>query len=238
MKITIIGCGWLGEQLATSLAVRNDVEVIKSRRSTFDVEHFHHLPAEFQGTDVYVYSVPPLALPKIEKFFLTLSSEQKILFISSTSVYGKNLGEVDEETQLDGCDGNSMLLGVEAFLRERFKNAAIIRPGGLYGLKRHPVTFLAGKKALTTGCEDTHLVQGADVVKMIEAIIDRQSFGETFNGVSDFVMLKKDFYTAMARKKNMALPEYLDCELKNPTKISNAKAKRILGISFHDPLDS
>ena len=238
MKITIIGCGWLGEQLATSLAVRNDVEIIKSRRATFDVEHFHHLPAEFNNTDVYVYSVPPLALPKIEKFFLTLPPEQKIIFISSTSVYGKNLGQVDEETILDGCEGNSMLLGVEAFLRDRFKKCTIIRPGGLYGLKRHPITFLAGKKGLTTGCEYTHLVQGADVVKMIEAVIERECFGETFNGVSDLVMFKKDFYTEVARRKNLPLPEYLECEVNNPTKISNVKAKRILGMNFHDPLDS
>lgn len=234
-KITIIGCGWLGKILLPHL---NDFDVFKTTRQNFDIEHFKLLPPEISHSDIIIYSIPPLTLPLIEKFFQQLSADKKIIFISSTSVYGKSEGAVDEEHKMDVCKGNPVLIATETYLRENFKNVTIIRPGGLYGYNRHPLRFLSGKKGLKSGDEYTHLVHGEDVARAILRLIGQDLWGQTFNLVSDLRMQKKDFYTALALKFGFDLPMYDHVENKNPTIISNTKAKRIMGLVFHDPFVS
>ena len=207
-------------------------------RQNFDVEHFHSLPSEISASDIIVYAIPPLTLPLIERFFEQLGSEKKIIFISSTSVYGKSEGATDEAHVLDACKGNPVLIATEAYLRDRFKKVTILRPGGLYGKNRHPLKFLSGKTGLKTGEEYTHLVHGEDVARAIKAVIEKDLWGEIFNLVSDCKMQKKDFYPELARKFGLTPPQYTMCENANPTVISNSKAKRIMGLVFHDPLSS
>lgn len=245
-KITIIGCGWLGKPLAKNLLQNGHDVVVTTRTSKiegltsiqFDVEHFHQLPNEILEADVLIYSVPPLAWPLIDRFFNHLKRDQKIIFISSTSVYGKEESNVDETFALNIDNGNPHLIITEGYLRERFKNLTILRPGGLYGEKRHPLKFLAGKKSLTTGDEFTHLVHSDDVISAIKTIIEQNHWGEIFNLVSDLKMKKKIFYTTLAKEKGFEIPEYAEIVRKNPTEISNEKSKRVLGLTYHDPLKS
>jgi nucleoside-diphosphate-sugar epimerase len=245
-KIAIIGCGWLGKPLAKKLQVDGNFVVVTTRSTKieglhsihFDVEHFHELPDEIHYADVLIYSVPPLAWPLIDRFFSQLRKDQKIVFISSTSVYGKDDGSVSEMTELNVERGNAHLQITEGYLQERFKNLCIVRPGGLYGEKRHPVHFLAGKKELTTGDEFTHLVHAHDVINAVTTIVENNRWGEIFNLVSDLKMKKKDFYTMWAQKLGLAIPEYLDSKRLRPTIISNEKSKRVLGLNYHDPLTS
>lgn len=234
-KITIVGCGWLGQILVPYL---KDHVLFTTTRKNFDVGHFTTVPVDITESDIIVYSIPPLALPLIEKFFGLIAVDKKILFISSTSVYGKSQGEVSEETKTDACLGNATLIGTEAYLQSRFKNLTILRPGGLYGRSRHPIKFLSGRTALTTGEEYTHLVHGEDVACAIASVIEKDIWGETFNLVSDLKMQKKLFYPLLAEKFGFTPPLYARTENSSPTIITNTKAKRIMGLTFHDPFSS
>ena len=249
-KICIIGCGWLGKPLAHHMIKANYPVIATTAHDkslefkanaipyiSFDLERERFLPNEIQLADVLIYAVPPLELSIVKSFFDKVSRDKKIIFTSSTSVYGKNLGHVDENHKLDLSNCNSQLLvETEAYLLGRFKNLTIIRPGGLYGEKRHPVFFLQGKSNLKTGQELLHLVHRDDCINAIMAIINKSLWGEIFNLISDERMEKKDYYTLMASKLNLIPPKYdNDISISMPTNISNEKSKIKLQIRYLDP---
>jgi nucleoside-diphosphate-sugar epimerase len=235
-NIGLIGRGWLGSPL--EIALKNYGYLTFSTTSkSFDITK-DPIPNEFIESDILIYTVPPLGLKEAEKFFSQIDSNKKIIFTSSTSIYGKNQGFVDENTLSTlEITSSPVLYATEQYLKNKFKNLTIIRPGGLYDEKRNPVFFLAGRSGITTGNELLHLVHQTDCINAILSIVDKDLFGEDFNLVSDLRILKKEYYQEMAQKLSLAIPEFSNTEVSNPTKISNEKAKKILGIEFLNPRD-
>lgn len=254
LKVTIIGCGWLGLPLCESLieqghqvmTTTTEQEKIILLCSKFNIQLLDikdttepiQIDPELLKCDVLIYTVPPLGLSEVERFFASVAQDQKIIFISSTSVYGKNQGAVTEESSLDPNSENALVLReAEKYLKNRFKQLSIIRPGGLYGDKRHPIHFLAGKTGVTSGEEFLHLVHRDDCVKAIMKIIEGSFIGEDFNLVSDLRILKKDYYTEIAKKMGLVPPQFNGFQVSNPTNITNDKSKKILSLQYLNPLD-
>jgi nucleoside-diphosphate-sugar epimerase len=94
---------------------------------------------------------------------------------------------------------------------------------------------LQGKTNLKNGDEFLHLAHRDDCVSAIAAIIEKNSWGQTFNIVSDLKSKKADYYPAMAKKLNLIEPVYENLSLPNPTQISSEKSKKILGLNYIDP---
>lgn len=251
LKVSVIGCGWLGLPLCESLKAHN--YLVKTTASThlkqlelsplfethlFDIKQ-GEVSEELLASDVLIYTIPPLGLGEVKHFFNHVKPTQKIIFISSTSVYGKNQGEVTEESILDPHSQNALVLReAEDDLSKKFKGLTIIRPGGLYGQKRHPIHFLSGRTGIKTGEEYLHLVHQQDCVDAIVKIIEGDFFGNLFNLVSDLRILKKDYYTQMAAKLGLPAPHFESDavnQLENPTKISNDKSKKMLSMLYRDP---
>lgn len=247
-QITLMGCGWLGLPLCQRLSAsghnvltttttleKMDLLDKKIKTYLFDISQClkENLNQELLNSDILIYTIPPLGEGEIENFFRNIDENKKIIFISSTSVYGKNQGEVNESSAFDPHSRNALVLReAEVFLKSRFKNLSIVRPGGLYDERRHPVYFLAGKTEISSGPEFLHLVHRDDCIDAISQIIEQNLIGEDFNLVNDLRILKKDYYTEKARELGLPLPHFADNALSNPTKISNDKSKRMLKISF------
>jgi len=248
LKVSIIGCGRLGLPLCESLVERGyqilttttsnekrDQLLSKFNIQRLDITNMQ-IDQDLLDCDILIYTIPPLGLGEVENFFKSVRQDQKIIFISSTSVYGKNQGEVTENSPFDPTSKNALVLReAESYLKERFKNLTIIRPGGLYGDKRHPVYFLAGKTGIASGEEYLHLVHLADCVSAIVKIIEGKFIGEDFNLVSDLRVLKKDYYAKMANKLGLAPPLFTGLALSNPTNIINDKSKKLLSLTYTDP---
>ncbi|MBC7428344.1 MAG: hypothetical protein H7336_07015 [Bacteriovorax sp.] len=249
-KICLIGCGWLGKPLAQHLILAQyqvtattahdksgEFKAAAIAYLPFDLSLESALPGPVTKANILIYTIPPLNFSIVKSFFDKVDVDKKIIFTSSTSIFGKNLGDVDESFAADLTNTSSpLLLQTEEYLRLRFKNLTIIRPGGLYGDKRHPVFFLQGKKNLTTGAELLHLVHREDCINAITAVIENDIWNETFNLVSDLRVLKKDYYIEMAKKMNLTPPEYDDMGLSSgQTNISNNKSKRLLQITYRNP---
>jgi nucleoside-diphosphate-sugar epimerase len=235
-NIGLIGRGWLGTPLEIALQY-NEYKTFSTTSKSFDITK-DFIPNEFLESDILIYTIPPLGQKEAERFFSQIDSKKKIIFISSTSYYGKNQGPVDENTLSNlEITSSPVLFETEKFLKNIFKNATIIRPGGLYGEKRHPVFFLAGRSGITTGNELLHLVHQTDCVNAILSILEKDFFGEDFNLVSDLKILKKEYYRAMAKKLNLAIPDFSNTKIINPTNINNQKSKKLLKINFLNPLD-
>ncbi len=249
-KICLVGCGWLGLALSRHLTqaqyqvlattAHDKTEEFKESAIPyipFDLNGNDLVPEKILKADVIIYMIPPLELQIVKKFFDKFPHNKRIIFTSSTSIYGKNLGFVHESFTPDiHHTGSPLLLQTEEYMRSRFRNLTILRPGGLYGVKRHPIFSLQGKKNLTSGEDLLHLVHQDDVIHGILSVLEGNMWGEVFNLVSDLRVPKKEYYTAMANKHGLTPPEYIaDDNSINPTRISNEKSKLKLKIIYLDP---
>jgi nucleoside-diphosphate-sugar epimerase len=244
--LSLIGCGWLGTELLNRLKEQDYQLIATTAHAKADnfidpLVSYHQLdlsknpsiPQDILNSEVLIYLIPPLSLDHIKIFFDQIPLGKKIIFISSTSVYGKHLGKADEETALSP---STLLLETETYLRERFSKATILRLGGLYGKSRHPIYQLAGKSGLKTGEEFLHLTHQDDGVNAILSVLKNEIWNETINIVSDLRIKKKVYYTAIAQKLSLVPPQYIPDENNyNPTQISNEKSKRLLNLTYKDP---
>lgn len=249
--IGVIGCGWLGLPLAKSL-VKKGYKVKGTTTSkekletlsTADIAPFLvHLSEneingdilEFlNGTDTLVVNIPPKLrgkgpkenyVRKIELLIakIATSAVRKVLFVSSTSVYGDDQGEVDEETiPKPTSEAGRQLLETEQLLRENTHfESTIIRFAGLIGPDRHPIHMLSGRTNLSGGNAPVNLIHLEDCIGIITSIIQNNLWGETINGVYPAHPTKKSYYTQKALEKGLNPPVYITNDVKNP-KIINS----------------
>lgn len=236
--IGIIGCGWLGLPLAKSL-IQDGYQVYGSTTNSLKLPSLEEVgitpyliilgPDGIRGSiaefldrlDVLIINVPPrIRGDNNENYVLKMkflhdeigkSSVKKILFISSTSVYGTAEGEVTEDTvPMPVTESGRQLLEVEKiFQKDKTIQTSIIRFGGLIGPKRHPITMLSGKKELSNGNEPVNLIHLDDCIHLIKAVLENNWWDEIFNGVYPDHPLKRDYYSHMADKNSLPRPQYL-----------------------------
>lgn len=235
--ITILGCGWLGLPLGQSLLA--DGYVIKGTTTSRDklnrLRNLGILPylislseTKIEGdihscladADVLIINIPPQLrgkrtenyVKKMELLHQALehSPVQKVIFVSSTSVYGAIEGEVTEKTVPVPVteSGKQLLASEEIFRNDTRLKTTIIRFGGLIGPERHPVTFLSGKKNLQNGQEPINLIHRNDCIEIIRQIIQNNWWNEVFNGVYPSHPEKYEYYTSKAKEMQIQIPDY------------------------------
>lgn len=250
--IGIIGCGWLGLPLAKSL-LQNGYQVRGSTTNNLKLPILEEegispylvilgqdgitgsITEFLDRLDVLIINVPPgLRGNNIENYVLKMkflhdeigkSSVKKILFVSSTSVYGAAKSEVTEDTvPMPVTESGRQLLEVEKiFQKDKSIQTSIIRFGGLIGPKRHPINMLSGKKGLSNGNEPVNLIHLDDCIHLIKAVLENNWWDQIFNGVYPDHPLKRDYYSHMADKNSLPRPQYLPSELNKNGKIIISK---------------
>lgn len=165
MKISILGYGWLGQEVYSKLAQKN-IEIKasvttpekKKRLKENGINAIHvNLPYELKelkqllDCQSLLVNFPPkirtqdkLFEKKIDALIESIknSTVSNIIFISSTSVYGDNQGKVDEDTPpAPSSNSGKKLLWAENELLKMNKNTLIVRPSGLIGKDRNPKNF-------------------------------------------------------------------------------------------------
>tara|TARA_R110002049_G_scaffold305515_1_gene502337 strand:+ start:113024 stop:113791 length:768 start_codon:yes stop_codon:yes gene_type:complete len=173
-------------------------------------------------TTILIVNVPPKLrgnnaenyLQKIKLLHQAVknSDVKKIIFVSSTSVYGDNRGEVTETTiPRPVTDSGKQLLACEDLFRsDQEVQTTIIRFGGLIGDDRHPVNFLSGKKGLSNGSAPINLIHQVDCIRIIKSIVKEAWWNELFNAVYPYHPSKKDYYTQACLKRNLPIPDYMN----------------------------
>ena len=174
-QISILGCGWLGLPLAEYLIDRDyrvkgsttshsKEETLKERNIipfVFKLGESYEktLVTEFfSDSEVVIINFPPKRIPnifnvyqeQIKEILPYIKPEQKVIFVSSTSVYQNTNDWVTEtiENKPEKESGKAVL-AVEQLLQAHVKNnLTILRLAGLIGYDRVPGRFLAKKKDL------------------------------------------------------------------------------------------
>lgn len=236
--IGVLGCGWMGLPLAKAL-LDTDHRVYGSTTSEeklADLDKEGIIPFKIVlGEDkidgpistflapleILIINVPPKLRGKHKENYVQkmklLNSEilksgiKKIVFVSSTSVYGNVEGEVTENTAVNPVnESGKQLLAVENLFKKTKKlQFAILRFGGLIGPERHPVMFLAGRMGLENGKEYVNLIHLNDCIGMILYILENDYWNETYNGVFPHHPEKSVFYTSEALKRGLSAPQYV-----------------------------
>ncbi|MEI7508269.1 MAG: SDR family oxidoreductase [Flavobacterium sp.] len=173
--------------------------------------------------------------------FIEKSSVEKVLFISSTSVYADDIltaFSVTEETRpFPDSESGKQLLAAERLLQSNPNfSTTIIRFGGLIGVDRHPIQFLAGRKNIENPQSPINLIHQEDCIGIIEKVIQTDSWNETFNAVAPFHPTRRDYYTQKAIELNLSLPEFNDSKSSVGKKIVSTKMEQILGYTFKKEL--
>jgi nucleoside-diphosphate-sugar epimerase len=263
-KISILGCGWLGLPLAKKLIKKgNSVNGSTTSESKLSIlkdaginpflvmlesESISETINDFlTESEILIIDIPPklrantdssrkIFVEKIETLipFIEKSTIKKVLFVSSTSVYGDQNDLITEETNPNPeTESGKQLLLVEAILQKNQNfQTTILRFGGLIGEDRHPVKFLAGKENLENPDAPVNLIHQNDCINIIKEIIHQSKWNEVFNAVAPFHPTREDYYTQKAKEHNLVLPKF-NSEKSNIKKIiSSQKIESILKYQF------
>ncbi|WP_145476317.1 SDR family oxidoreductase [Yersinia similis] len=237
-KVAIIGLGWLGMPLAQSLS-RRGIDVVGSKTTPDGVDAarmsgINCYPlvltpelicepddlAQLMAVDALVITLPASrttaggdhyfqAVQQVVDSALAFGVP-RIIFTSSTSVYGETRGRIKESSPLQPVTvAGKTLMALEQWLHQLpHTSVDILRLAGLVGNDRHPGRFLAGKTGVKGGSQGVNLVHQEDVIAAIELLLNRPKGGHLYNLCAPLHPGKRDFYPACARALQLTPPEF------------------------------
>lgn len=248
--ISILGSGWLGLPLvehlkqqgyqvnASTRSIDRRAELLNAGAQCFIVDIAQLRPDinEFLNADCLIINITDKNLQNYTNLIkhIEQSPIKQVLFVSSTSVY-KNLNrEVIEDEQAEQL--TSPLYQIEQLFRQNKNfNTTILRLSGLIGYSRHPGRFFRSGKPIEQADAPVNLIHRDDCIGIIQAIIEKQAWGELFNGCADSHPSKREFYTYARHLLGLSAPECA-AETTSAYKIvSNTKVKEKLAYQFIHP---
>lgn len=226
-KIGIIGCGWLGIPLSKlllkkgylikgSTTSKNKLQKLRNLKinpfliKICEDEIIGDINSFLKNLDILIINIPPKKIKtsnnsyarKIYNLnrFIKKNLIDKIIFISSTSVYGSNQGKVDFKTVPIPNSKN----GIEILESEKIiiknKKCTIIRLGGLIGENRHPAYYLSKKNIVSRPDTPVNLIHLKDCLEIICSVIEKEKWGEKYLGVCPYHPKKADYYNKKCRE--------------------------------------
>lgn len=257
--VGILGCGWLGIPLAKQL-VEEGYRVRGSARKTKQLKRIEAVKATafqvnctedgcvncssfFEGLEVLIIALPPGLRKNPSARFdrvmehiidaLISAKIKKVIFISSTSVYGEQVGIITEENlPSPTTESGKQLVKCEEFLlcNENFESV-ILRFGGLIGANRNPIHQVVKKPFIANPSDVINFIHQKDCVQLISRCIRYFRAGERYNGVTPYHPKRKDFYQQMADLHGLTCPPFKEIRA-GKRLISSAKAQEHLGGVF------
>ena len=231
-RIGILGCGWLGTQLALSLNTQN--WVVKVSRTSGEgaldlnqqgLDSFRVLVSEegpqgelsfFDNLDQLIISIPPSRSSvstygikiKLLINYLESNSNCKIILLSSTSIYGKKSGRYNENSipNPQTSASQELLIAENTVLKSK-KSGVIVRLGGLVGEDRNPI-FKLQQRVIPNPKGYINFIHQKDAISGIEKLLSKPELSGVFNLVSPHHPLREDYYTFMAKKHQLPAPEF------------------------------
>lgn len=266
-NIGITGCGWLGLPLAQSLLAHghtiNGTTTSEEKIAileTSGIVPFHIRLSEngihgnihdfLSNLEVLIINVPPNLrgtttenyVDKMRHLHLALKNSgiKKVIFISSTSVYGSASGELTEDIRPEPSTeaGRQLLASENLFRNDRSLSTTIIRFGGLIGPNRHPVYQLSGRKNLTNGDQPINLIHLNDCIRVVRSVLKKDLWDHIFNAVYPYHPSKREYYTSEAEKRGLTPPNYLDNSPDKIDKIIKSNHFNVKNHLFHTSIIS
>ncbi|WP_058914180.1 SDR family oxidoreductase [Entomohabitans teleogrylli] len=238
-KVAIVGTGWLGMPLALALMARGwqvtgsktTLDGVEAARMCGVESYLLQLQPELVcdsddldallNVDALVITLPARRSGEGDNFYLQAVQEivdsalahhiPRIVFTSSTSVYGEEGGMMKEHSPLrPQSQCGRVLVALEHWLHDLPGTSVdIVRLAGLVGPNRHPGRFFAGKKA-SGGNHGVNLVHLEDVVAAISLLLQAPKGGHLYNLCAPGHPTKAQFYPQMSRSLGLPEPVFSD----------------------------
>lgn len=244
-KISILGCGWLGLALAIDL-IEKGYEVYGSTTSKdkirtlsengvkpflIDIGSANLDIQDFLNSDVLIISMTSKNVQDIKKLIDKLQHHkvQKVLFISSTSVYPFTNGIVTEETPTT----ESNLVEIEKlFITNTSFKTTILRFGGLFGYNRKPGNFIKPNKAVDNPEGYINFIHRDDCIEIIKQILLKDVWNETLNACAANHPKRREFYFKESRKIGRPSISFNENSKNEYKIIDSTKLRRLLNYEF------
>lgn len=198
----VVGPGYVGWPLALKLRAEGPVYVLSrnprsekgiisitgdlmkdSQFTIPHIDHLYYLPAA-KSSDLDVYR--GVYLDGFRKILDALPEPPStLIYVSSTSVYGFNDGEIAEEGNLGGdVDGKREILRAAEQLAWEHQGI-VVRFGGIYGPGRTRFIdrIIEGDLAVTNESQYTNRIHRDDCVRILSFLQEKGQRGEAYNGV-------------------------------------------------------
>jgi nucleoside-diphosphate-sugar epimerase len=231
----IIGCGYLGRRVARHWTAQGGT-VFALTRSPDHAEEFRHWGLTPMVGDI-TNAASLAGLPQVDTILFAVGLDRgtgqsqrdvfvggldnvlnqiqgplrRLIYISSTSVYGQNLGEwVDESSECRPESPNGQVcLDAERLLQQKVPQANILRLAGIYG----PGRVVARIEALRAGQTPEgnpnawlNLIHVDDAVAAVLACERRGAPGETYLVCDDHPCRRREYYSLLAAMVGAAAP--------------------------------
>jgi nucleoside-diphosphate-sugar epimerase len=256
MVVSILGCGWLGSALGKYLAEKgHDVRGSVTKPEKLDVLNSAGITgfliklseqetfdegSEFWNSDVLIIASNVNlqantgylnALSRVAKI-IALKKTNRVIVVSSTSIYGDPNNIVDERSvPCPKTPSAARLLEIESIFKHiKETQATIMRCGGLVGPGRMPGSFLAGKQNISNGLAPVNLIHLSDCIGIIECLLNTGSNIDCINAVAPDHPSRQHFYTTAARVQGLQVPEFV--LEKNSWKIVHSNFVETLGYHY------
>lgn len=240
-KVCLLGCGYvltrLAKQLgseATILTVRDKTKLKQFENQGYQVvnldlsnaQQVDHLLSNFDF-DILIDSIPPVLgtdsghLEFIDK--LQQLSLRRVVFLSTTGVYGETSGKlVDENSETNPISQSAKnRLVVESKYRQEIQSSMILRLPAISGPERNPKdSFLAGHYPyIDNGSRFINRIHVNDLVDILKLIINSTATLPQVLNVTDGSNLTTEELLLALQKKYP--------EIKTPESISAEKVKEL-----------
>ena len=243
-NVSVLGCGWLGKPLAISLldegfSVKGSttseekldhLEVNNIESYLVDISSFEEFDS-FLNSDILIIAITSKDVDGFENLISQIQNSpvQKVIFISSTSVYGRmNKVMTEEDAVLE-----TPLTEIENLFRENtFFETTIIRFSGLFGGERHPANWFKNGRKISQPKGFVNMIHQEDCIEIIQEIIAQNCWNETFNACSNHHPTRREFYTIAKLSRDFEIPEFEENEDYQWKIISSIKVQKALDYTF------
>ncbi|KAB8307377.1 SDR family oxidoreductase [Erwinia endophytica] len=265
-SVAIVGLGWLGMPLGLSLTARG-WQVTGSKTTADGVEAARMCGIEsycltltpelvcepgdlraLLSVDALVITLPAsrtavgggnylLAVQQLVDSALAFAIP-RIIFTSSTAVYGRASGVTQESSPLEPVTeaGNTLKMLEDWLHHLPGTSVDILRLSGLVGPGRHPGRFLAGKTEVADGSHGVNLVHLEDVIEAITLLLQTPKGGHIYNLSAPKHPARKVFYPAAARQLGLPAPTFREeTEPAAGKIIDGSQICRDLGFAYQYP---
>ena len=257
--IGILGCGWLGLPLGEhlmSLGFRvkgstTSEERLDTLRSKNIEPYLVRVTEEeivgafdfFNSIDKLIIAMPPGLRANPKRNFAVLMNQVKqacethgikeVIFISSTSVYGKLSGKITEQsvTHPETNSGKQLLECENLLSNSLHFKTTILRMGGLIGAERHPLFQLSKKASVDNPKGSINLIHLTDCIQIISCLVDQAVAKNVYNCVTPYHPSREEYYRQMAIQMGCKLPVFNDSKPFNREIVSD-KLMQYLNYSF------
>ena len=248
--ISILGSGWLGFPLVQHFILMGhpikastrsddrltDLRHVNAEPFIIDIDSLPRNIEDFLQANVLIINIPSKNIDGFRNLATAIENSQieKIIFVSSTSVYENNNKTITESAGEESP--RSPLLTIENLFRNCTRiRTTIVRFGGLVGYSRHPGKFFSSGKIVQNPDSPVNLIYRDDCIGIISRIVELEAWGEVFNCCADTHPTKREFYTQAAKSIGARTPTFADSSVRSYKIISNQKVKQFLDYDFLYP---